>query len=556
MENNNLHSNTMELNSILEEAKRSRNEEKTEIKADSSAKSKQSEDIGDNYVIIDDEKEFTDIEEFSKKSKKDKEKKAKATDKKKKKLTLLIIGGVLLLLILGGVCFYIFSGSNTFAQNVYVNGISLAGMNKADAKKLLEKEEQKLADSINIDVTADKKTVKLTKQDFKYTFNTDSILDEALEYSKEKGLKTGEKEYTITLTLDPQSCSTASEKVSKEIDTKAKNATVTDCDFSDNSFTIEEGTNGVQVKKEDLTKALQDFTKAGTLSGKINAASDVVEPKYSKKYLTDNIKKLSSFTTTSTNNSNGNSNMRVSLDACNKSIINPDDVWSFNECTGDSNKESNGYKPAGVINNGKFETGVGGGICQSSTTIYNAAIRCGMEVVERSCHYYQSTYVDAGLDATIDYGNIDLKLKNIFDYQLMMNCYMDGVTLHCDIYGLENPEFDKITVSSSVTSHFSNGFKAQTSRTYYKGDKEIKTEQLPNSTYYTSAPGGNSGGGSGDNDDDDDDSSSESSDEPSSSSSPEPKPTPTEAPQPVPTEAPQPTPTEAPAPQPDAQVQE
>ncbi len=551
MENNNLHSDTMELNSILEEAKRNREGNTADTKVISDTSSKESEDIGDNYVIINDEEEFTDIEEFSKSNKKNKEKKVKAGDRKKKKLTLLIIGGVLLLLILGGVCFYIFSGSNTFAKNVYVNGVSLAGMNKADAKKLLEKEEQKLADSINIDVTADKKTVKLTKQDFKYTFNTDSILDEALEYSKEKGLKTGEKEYTIALTLDPQSCATASEKVAKEVDTKAKNATVTDCDFSKESFTIEEGENGVEVKKDALTKALQDFTKAGTLSGKINASSDIVEPKYSKKYLTENIKKISSFTTTSTNDSNGNSNMKVSLGACNNSIINPDDVWSFNDCTGDSNKESNGYKPAGVINNGKHETGIGGGICQSSTTIYNAAIRCGMEVVERRCHYYQSSYVDAGLDATVDYGNIDLKLKNVFDYQLMMNCYMDGVTLHCDIYGLENPEFDKITISSSITSYFSNGYKAQTSRTYYKGDKEIKTEELPNSTYYTSAPGGNSGGGSDDSDDDDDDSSSStSSDEPSSSSKP--KPTPTEAPQPTPTEAPKPTPTEAPQPQTEA----
>lgn len=554
MENNNLHSDTMELNSILEEARKNREENNTDTKANPDTSSNESENIGDNYVIINDEEEFTDIEEFSKTGKKNKEKKQKTGNKKKKKITLLIIGGVLLLLILGGVCFYIFSGSNTFANNVYVNGVSLAGMNKADAKKLLEKEEQKLADSINIDVTADKKSVKLTKQDFKYTFNTDSILDEALEYSKEKGLKTGEKEYTIVLTLDPQSCSTASEKVAKEIDTKAKNATVTDCDFSKESFTIEEGANGVEVKKDDLTKALQDFTKAGTLSGKINASSSIVEPKYSKKYLTENIKKLSSFTTTSTNDSNGNNNMKVSLDACNKSIINPDDVWSFNDCTGDSNKESNGYKPAGVINNGKHEVGVGGGICQSSTTIYNAAIRCGMEVVERRCHYYKSAYVDAGLDATVDYGNIDLKLKNVFDYQLMLNCYMDGVTLHCDIYGLENPEFDKITVSSSITSYFSNGFKAQTSRTYYKGDKEIKTEELPNSTYYTSAPGGNSGGGSDDDDDDDDSSSSESSDEPSSSSKPQP--TPTEAPQPAPTEAPQPAPTEAPAPVPEAQAQE
>ena len=271
-------------------------------------------------------------------------------------------------------------------------------------------------------------------------------------------------------------------------------------------FTIAAEQKGVEVDQKDAAKALSDMIKSGNYAGTVTAKTTEVDPDYTESYLKKNITKLSSFSTYSTNNSNGNENMRVSLAACNGSIINPGETWSFNECTGDSNLESNGYLPAGVIVQGRSETGVGGGICQSSTTIYNAALLCGMDVEERACHYYKSTYVDAGRDATIDYGNIDLKLSNPFKYQLFMKCWMDGTELNCEMYGLENPKFDEIDISTTDPSYFSNGYTVYSTRYYYKDGKEVDSDELPSSTYYTSAPssGGSSGGSSSSNDSDSD----------------------------------------------------
>ena len=161
--------------------------------------------------------------------------------------------------------------------------------------------------------------------------------------------------------------------------------------------------------------------------------------------------------------------MRVALAACNGSIIDPEEIWSFNDCTGDSNLESNGYKEAGVIVDGKSGTGIGGGICQSSTTIYNAAILCGMDIEERYCHYFKSTYIDAGRDATIDYGNLDLKLSNPFSYQLFMKCWMSGTKLTCEIYGLPNSEFDQIKVTTSDPTTKGNSYTVKAWRTLVGG---------------------------------------------------------------------------------------
>ena len=103
-----------------------------------------------------------------------------------------------------------------------------------------------------------------------------------------------------------------------------------------------------------------------------------------------------------------------------------------------------------------------------------------------------------------------------------MKCWMDGAELNCEIWGLENPKFDDIEISTSSPSYFDHGYKVYTTRTYLKDGKEVDSDELPSSTYYTSAPSSgsdNSGGSSYDNDDDGDSSGDSSSGGESSSGS-------------------------------------
>jgi len=413
------------------------------------------------------------------------------TGKKKKKGPLIAVLVILGVLLLGGGCFtwYMLSGSSTFASNITVSGVSIAGMDTEEAKKALASVENRLADEIRIEVSAGDKKITLTKDDFKYSFNTDELLSDAKEYSEQKGFKSGDRTYDIAISFDDNSYKDAVKKVTSELSVDPKDAEVTDFNADkEDMFTFADEVSGFKVDDTKIEKQLKDFLTGGKRSGSITAAGDELKPKYTAAYLKKNIKLLGSYSTYSTNNDNGNENMRVSLKACNNSIIKPGETWSFNDHTGDSNLESNGYKPAGVITQGRYETGIGGGICQSSTTIYNAALFSGMEIVERYCHYYPSSYVDLGRDATIDYGNLDLKLKNPYDTPVFLKCYMDGVELYAEIYGLESGEYDEIKITSSDPSYFSNGYKVTTTRTYYKNGKVVKTEELPSSTYYTSPP--------------------------------------------------------------------
>lgn len=426
------------------------------------------------------------------KSNKKQTRKNNAKNSKGLKIGLIVTGSIILVLGLAfGAWYFFFSAKqDTFASNISVDGISISGMTYDKALRRLTDRENEIKDSIKITAKAGKDSLDFTKADFNCTFNTESILKEAMTYSQERGIKTEKKEYKLEITFGDKDFTNCASKLAEKFDKKEKNATVSSWDSANVTFEIEDGENGLKVKQEDFSKSLQKYIEGGNYSGEIEAEVEVLKPKYSKEYLSSNIYLISSFETTSTNNANGNSNMATALEACNGSIINPDDIWSFNECTGDTNQTSNGYKEAGVIVKGKHEMGVGGGICQSSTTIYNAALKAGLVVIERTCHYYKSSYVDAGLDATVDYGNLDLRLQNAYDYQMFLRCYMNGTTLCAEIYGIPNENWDEIEVHSEVTDYFDDGYTASTTRTFYKNGEEVETEVLPSSTYYTKEPGG------------------------------------------------------------------
>ena len=522
-------SNTMEINSILEEAKRQNmklsQESKSASRGSDSAKTVRRTKGSSVSSSRFDNTDYVDISSgaFNRPAADSANQKVKKKKKTKKPVVIAIVVVLVLALIgVGGFTWYSYehSGSSTVvADKVSVNGVDIGGMTLDEAKKEITGIEEKLADGIKVNVTADKKVYNLTKDDFGYSFNTDEVLGQIREHSEEKGFNKEPKDFQIKIKVDTTNAKTIAENIAKENHSAPVNAKVKTFDSTaDQMFTYEKEVVGKDIDPKDLEAKIKGVFKDNKTAGEVKAEVKKVNPKLTAKYLEENIVKLSEFSTDSTNNDNGNENMRVSLKACDSSIIDPDETWSFNECTGDSNDPDKGYMPAGVIVEGRSETGIGGGICQSSTTIYNAGLLCGMEIVERECHYYPSVYVEAGRDATIDYGNIDLKMKNTFDYQLFMKCWMDGTELHCEIYGLQNPEFDEIRISTSDADYFSNGFSVKAWRTYYKDGKEVREEDLPKSTYYNSAPSSGSGDDSSD-DEDDESSSSDSSDNDSSDSS-------------------------------------
>lgn len=148
---------------------------------------------------------------------------------------------------------------------------------------------------------------------------------------------------------------------------------------------------------------------------------------------------LASFTTTVENRSrNQRHNALLSAQQLNGVVIQAGETFSFNKRVGSFSKDG-GYRKAPVSFNGQLINSFGGGVCQTSTTTYNAALHAGMEIVERNRHRFAPNYVAPGLDAAVAYYTIDLKIKNPYPFAVKVKAGMDKNRLTVSFHGAGDP---------------------------------------------------------------------------------------------------------------------
>lgn len=112
-------------------------------------------------------------------------------------------------------------------------------------------------------------------------------------------------------------------------------------------------------------------------------------------------------------------NLEIAAETVNNTILLPGEVFSFNEIIGKPTR-AKGYRSAKVFIKGREVSGIGGGICQLSSALYNAADLAGLEIIERHAHSKEVFYVPEGRDAATAYGGIDFKFRNTFEYPIQI----------------------------------------------------------------------------------------------------------------------------------------
>lgn len=128
------------------------------------------------------------------------------------------------------------------------------------------------------------------------------------------------------------------------------------------------------------------------------------------------------------NNSKRVKNIKIFANIINGTILEPGEMWSLNEAAGPRNERTAktiGWQHAPGISNGRYEDQLGGGVCQISSTVFNAALRSEMTIVQRRPHSWPSSYVPSGLDATISSNGPDLVISNPTDYPIYMVACVD-----------------------------------------------------------------------------------------------------------------------------------
>lgn len=175
-------------------------------------------------------------------------------------------------------------------------------------------------------------------------------------------------------------------------------------------------------------------------------------------------------------------NLSLAAEKINGTVLMPGETFSYNTVVGERTIAA-GYKEAAMYQNGEVVDGLGGGICQISTTLYNAVLYSNLEIVERRNHQFVPSYSKAGRDATVVYGSIDFKFKNTRNYPVKILCTVSGGVAKCEIYGLkENPDYD-VEITSRVTETTATSIKSETYKTVRQNGQVISSERINKDTY-------------------------------------------------------------------------
>lgn len=164
-------------------------------------------------------------------------------------------------------------------------------------------------------------------------------------------------------------------------------------------------------------------------------------------------------------------NIKLSSEKINGTILMPDEEFSYNKIVGERTIKA-GYKEASVYMGGKVVPGIGGGICQVSSTLYNAVLLANLEITQRRNHYFITAYVSPSRDATVAYGSIDFKFKNTRTYPVKIQCVSKNGICQVFVYGMEEDVEYEVEIQDKVTEVIPYTTKTIKTNELAKGEKQ------------------------------------------------------------------------------------
>ena len=287
------------------------------------------------------------------------------------------------------------------------------------------------------------------------------------------------------------------DKIYEEVHTEPKDAY-----YTKDPFKIFPHVNGVDFNLEKARKLLEKNKKEYVIKLKITIP----------KVTTDQIGTeafpdlLSSFSTRyDESNINRTINLELAMDKLDGTVVPAGEIFSYNDTVGKRTAEA-GYREAGGYAGGRVVQTLAGGICQTSSTLYDAVVYANLEIVERHNHMFLAGYVDAGEDATVVYGAFDFRFKNTRKYPIMIKTSIGGGVAKIDIYGIkEKVEYDVDIVTTilsytpfsvtyeddsslspgeeRVSQYGMNGCKSITYKVLKLNGTEVSREVLSSDTY-------------------------------------------------------------------------
>ena len=313
--------------------------------------------------------------------------------------------------------------------------------------------------------------------------------------------------YTVSRSMySDEAVRSFASRLAEQIDAEAQDARLLTFDFGTQTFQFQQEQAGRVLNQEALVASVERALESG--GGQIAMEVAAVQPQVTLENVSAQYGMISSaVTNASSSSSNRLSNIMLAISLINGTCLEPGETFSFNQTVGERTT-ARGFKTAPAYSSGEVTQEVGGGICQVSTTLFNAAVKANLTINERNAHSLTVSYVDVGKDAAVDWGNKDLKFTNSTDESVYICCYLsDDKRVHFGIFGKLLPDGMTITLeskktgdidyeteyrvnftmasgSSKVVQNGKKGTSAVTYKVYWDANgNEISREQLCKSNY-------------------------------------------------------------------------
>ena len=236
----------------------------------------------------------------------------------------------------------------------------------------------------------------------------------------------------------------------------------------DFSITLDEAKNMLKEEKDEYVVPLKVLYPSVTTNMIGTEAFPDLLSEFSTKY--------------AANNKNRTTNLILAAKKINGTVLMPGETFSYNKVVGARTIQA-GYKEAPIYVSGRVEDGIGGGICQITTTLYNAVVYANLDIVERSNHQFVPSYAGPSRDATVVYGAIDFKFKNNRDYPIKITCSVSGGIANFKIWGLKSDNDYEVQISSRTTGKTSTAIYSEAYKILKKNGNVVSTTLLSKDTY-------------------------------------------------------------------------
>lgn len=442
-------------------------------------------------------------------------KKRKKRNNKIKKFFIMMV--LLIIAGLGGFAGYSYKNiqnyQNIILPGVKINGIDVSNKTFEEAQAIVRQKYYTPIQKASINIRYMGKTHTIKFSDLEAKYNIDETIKSAVKYGKDLGIikeyklikNPEEKNFELTFTYNSAPIENAVKSIETEVNKSPVNASITKT--GKNSFNVKPEVIGKKLNTDKLIEEINDnIQKTKGESFTVDAPIEDLVPKITSKELNQINALISSYSTNySTSSYERSTNIELATKSINGTVLMPGDVFSFNDVVGERTAQR-GYKEAHVIVGNKIENGLGGGICQVSSTLYNSVLGAGLYSVERAHHTIPSSYVPYGRDATVSYGTIDYKFKNTFKYPIYIEAYTKDKNVYFNLYSndslknktysIRNEIYDTIKPKivyeddpnleegeTEIVQKPYTGYKVKLYRDVFENGKLVKTELISNDYY-------------------------------------------------------------------------